>query len=41
MTHRAAAGGASGPGEEEFIFDDAEDNFDVPAFILLPEDVQG
>ena len=33
MTQRAAAGGSSGPGEEEFIFDEAEDNFDVPAFI--------
>ena len=33
MTKRVAAGGDAGPGEEEFIFDEAEDNFDVPAFI--------
>lgn len=31
MAKRAVGGAA--PGEEEFIFDDAEENFDVPAFI--------
>ncbi|CCH48841.1 cell division protein FtsZ [Pseudodesulfovibrio piezophilus] len=31
IAKRAAVGAA--PGEEEFIFDDAEENFDVPAFI--------
>ena len=29
MSQRAVAG----PGEEEFIFDEGEENFDVPAFI--------
>jgi len=33
MTQRVAAVGGAAPGEEEFIFDDAEENFDVPAFI--------
>lgn len=33
MAQRAVVGGGAAPGEEEFIFDDAEDNFDVPAFI--------
>lgn len=32
MTQRVQAVGAA-PGEEEFIFDDAEENLDVPAFI--------
>ncbi|QGY40110.1 cell division protein FtsZ [Pseudodesulfovibrio cashew] len=32
ITQRAVSNGPA-PGEEEFIFDDAEDNFDVPAFI--------
>ena len=31
MAKRVAAG--AGPGEEEFIFDEGEDNLDVPAFI--------
>ncbi len=33
MSKRAVAGGDAGPGEEEFIFDEGEENFDVPAFI--------
>jgi len=33
MTQRVANAGGAAPGEDEFIFDDAEENFDVPAFI--------